>query len=617
MSSILYNASVIICNDTNAEEQTLLLTGEYVRKRLNDTSLFSEIKLLSVAYDHLMIANGIKSTISEPQNALTIVLSDAGLRDIVPKVTKDLHQETLYELQTSLLNAGLRYSHRAALSRITAGTYDKCLVLTMRGERKACKDILDYLVHMLEDLLAQVRKDGPEQRDTIQLAPSPVEPPTNDESSHPAHEASLVHEITTSSSSSQELGSPPEEGFIDKLGIVLSHESGISELTSQDVITEASNDESQWSDLFSSGCVRDLNAMMYNVQPNNNNEPADIDSKSDSVIYIDKAMHILERHATNLYRMEDSIKLNNLNTAHSILGKILTKDLKSQIEYAISIGRQDVRNIDDCDNLERGTKIRSTELSLILATGLRDLKLYKKPNIRILSNYTDHGLIKFNKSDKPDDLITVHSVNLVNLFKSKGHITLNQGIWRDELELECKILASLQQIDVLIITGNSNLARDLYVLDIMKKVGCKIHFDHVNISPGGTLIFASKLIANSEKYIFCLPGNPVEDFICSSLFILPFLEYNSKGSSLMNEIGESLIDVIVDTIDQQVVDAEKDVEASLIIYTAKLSSNRRPYRVIIKKQGTSIFELKSCDCLVLVKQSGRLVIGQTYKALRV
>lgn len=84
---------------------------------------------------------------------------------------------------------------------------------------------------------------------------------------------------------------------------------------------------------------------------------------------------------------------------------------------------------------------------------------------------------------------------------------------------------------------------DLLKPTIERAMGGTIHFGRVAMKPGKPTTFASVHVKDNAgapvtKLIFSLPGNPASAVVCTGLFVLPHLRYQSGEVDTANADGE-------------------------------------------------------------------------------
>lgn len=198
--------------------------------------------------------------------------------------------------------------------------------------------------------------------------------------------------------------------------------------------------------------------------------------------------------------------------------------------------------------LSRGDVISPVggEIGLLAASGIRTVKVFKKPRVGVLS--TGDELVEH---DDPRTLTggqirDSNRPSLLSCLEAWGFPTVDLGIARDTPagEIEHALRDSLRGVgrassgvDVIVTTGGVSMGElDLLKPTIERSLGGTIHFGRVSMKPGKPTTFATipfKEAAASAtegtqqerqpKLIFSLPGNPASALVTLNLFVLPSL----------------------------------------------------------------------------------------------
>lgn len=96
------------------------------------------------------------------------------------------------------------------------------------------------------------------------------------------------------------------------------------------------------------------------------------------------------------------------------------------------------------------------------------------------------------------------------------------GILRDDLtELEARLLALSQQVDIIVTTGGASVGDHDLVQTALLNIGAQMDFWKVAMRPGKPLM-AGKV---GNAIVLGLPGNPSSAFVTAFLFLLPLVRH--------------------------------------------------------------------------------------------
>jgi gephyrin len=193
--------------------------------------------------------------------------------------------------------------------------------------------------------------------------------------------------------------------------------------------------------------------------------------------------------------------------------------------------------------LARGDLISPTggEVGLLAATGIRTVKVFKKPRVGVLSigdELIEHSDPRSLVGGQTRDS---NRISLLSCLASWGFETADLGIVHAS---SCALERSLRdmlggfgfaspEVDMLVTTSNIPLSKLGYG-SILERLGGSIHFDRVSMKPGISTNFAtvpSKPAAAdtttdktrqqyNSKLVFSLPGDPASALVTLNLFVL-------------------------------------------------------------------------------------------------
>jgi molybdopterin molybdotransferase len=167
-----------------------------------------------------------------------------------------------------------------------------------------------------------------------------------------------------------------------------------------------------------------------------------------------------------------------------------------------------------------GTRLRPAEIGGMMALGITQVAVMRKPRIGIISSGDE--IIPPEMELHPGQVHDINAYTLSALIEDYGGTPVGYGIIPDQEEaLHSTAFQALTECDAVVITaGSSASARDLtaQVINALGPPGVLVH--GVNIRPGKPTILA---VCN-DKAIIGLPGNPVSALIIASLFVVPVVE---------------------------------------------------------------------------------------------
>jgi gephyrin len=210
--------------------------------------------------------------------------------------------------------------------------------------------------------------------------------------------------------------------------------------------------------------------------------------------------------------------------------------------------------------LAKGTQLSALggEIGVLAASGTRQLRVYRKPRVGVLSTgdeVTDithpgpltGGMIR--DSNRPSLLTLVRGWDLC---AEVVDLHVARDTPAQELELKLRDAFRLHDVDVVVTTGGVSMGElDLLKPTIERALGGTVHFGRVSMKPGKPTTFASVPIkdinnnnnnnnirdasstpahsshaapSRSRRLVFGLPGNPASALVTANLFLLPCLQ---------------------------------------------------------------------------------------------
>ena len=170
--------------------------------------------------------------------------------------------------------------------------------------------------------------------------------------------------------------------------------------------------------------------------------------------------------------------------------------------------------------LPSGVRLRPAEIGGLLALGLTQVVVARRPRVGIISSGDE--LVSPHVQPALGQVRDINAYTLSALVEQTGGLPVRFGIQPDRAE-ELLVVArqAMEQCDVVVITaGSSASTRDLtaQVIDALGEPGVLVH--GVNVRPGKPTILA----ICAGKVVIGLPGNPVSALVIASLFVTPVLE---------------------------------------------------------------------------------------------
>lgn len=184
--------------------------------------------------------------------------------------------------------------------------------------------------------------------------------------------------------------------------------------------------------------------------------------------------------------------------------------------------------------IKKDTVLSASKIGVLAAQGFTTVKVYKKPNISIIS--TGNELTELGDKLKPSKIYDVNSYMIKNAAESIGANGTIKGIVKDDYDqLKSKILECLEEYDILICSGGTSAGVGDVLKHVLDEIG-EVKLHGIAVQPGKPTILG----VIGEKLVIGLPGNPVSSLVIFNVFVAPAIRslLGLKESSLKKVEGK-------------------------------------------------------------------------------
>ena len=168
---------------------------------------------------------------------------------------------------------------------------------------------------------------------------------------------------------------------------------------------------------------------------------------------------------------------------------------------------------------EKGHRLRPQDLALLVATGVKDVTVYKPLRVGVLS--TGNEVLELYSSTKDDlSLAMIFDSNrplLSSLISKWGCDVIDVGLEVDDVDrIRRKLDLAAENCDVLLTTGGASAGQADYLSELIKGEGNLFEW-RIAVKPGRPLAMGLW----RDMPVFGLPGNPVAAYVCTLIFFYP------------------------------------------------------------------------------------------------
>lgn len=222
-------------------------------------------------------------------------------------------------------------------------------------------------------------------------------------------------------------------------------------------------------------------------------------------VYVNTGNSILDGY-DSVIMIEDVIDLGD--------GKVQINKTTYPWEYVRNIG-EDIVATEMI--LPSGHKIRALDLGAILAGGVEEVEVYKKPKVGIMP--TGSEIVKSVSTEESGQITDTNSFMLSGCVIDSGGVPKRYDPTPDEYELlKKRIQEAVDENDMLLINAGSSAGSKDYTAKIIDELGERI-IHGIAVKPGKPTILGKI----DGKAVIGIPGYPVSAFIAFDSFAKPII----------------------------------------------------------------------------------------------
>jgi molybdopterin molybdotransferase len=169
--------------------------------------------------------------------------------------------------------------------------------------------------------------------------------------------------------------------------------------------------------------------------------------------------------------------------------------------------------------LKDGQRLRPYEIGVLASQGIKEVTIYKKPKVAIIS--TGDEIVSIEMNPKLGEIRDINSYMLYSLIIKDGGIPISYGVIKDEfMLLKNAVDKALKECDIVLISGGSSVGKKdhtLKVIDSYENGGVLVH--GMAIKPGKPTIVGKAY----EKIVFGLPGHPLAASIVYKILVKDYI----------------------------------------------------------------------------------------------
>jgi molybdopterin molybdotransferase len=169
---------------------------------------------------------------------------------------------------------------------------------------------------------------------------------------------------------------------------------------------------------------------------------------------------------------------------------------------------------------KRGDPIRPALIGVLASTGIKAVKVFRRPRVAIISSGNELvGIDRFAQVAAGRKIVSTNSYTLEALTRVAGGIPVDLGIAADSKASLKRKLASARNSDLILTSAGVSVGDLDHTRDVFASLGGEQKFWKVKMRPGAPLAFG---LLDGTPWLG-LSGNPVSAMVSFELFVRPVL----------------------------------------------------------------------------------------------
>jgi molybdenum cofactor synthesis domain-containing protein len=193
-----------------------------------------------------------------------------------------------------------------------------------------------------------------------------------------------------------------------------------------------------------------------------------------------------------------------------------------------NIGRRGADITAGATVVRAGEHLNPGRLGAVAAVGRRDIAVYAKPRVAILS--TGNEVIEPGQPLAAGQIYDVNRFTLTSIVEAHGGIADPRPPAEDSIDALAAAIDACAQADIIVFSGGSSVGERDLIVDVIAKKGEMI-FHGIAVKPGKPTGFA---IVRGSAF-FAMPGNPTSCLSNAYVLLVPFLRATARLPRLVDK----------------------------------------------------------------------------------
>ena len=190
--------------------------------------------------------------------------------------------------------------------------------------------------------------------------------------------------------------------------------------------------------------------------------------------------------------------------------------------------------------LQKFTRITPDKIGVLSAIGLKEIPVFKKPRVAIIS--TGNEIISHDEELSYGKIYDINSQTISSAVKSCGCISLHSEIVKDDYNSLKDKINEFKDADLIITSGGTSAGTGDILREVLDDMG-EVLVHGVSVKPGKPTIIGRLRDGDKDKYLFGLPGYPVAALMVFHVFFSPFLRRMASIDISTNPINKNVLEL--------------------------------------------------------------------------
>lgn len=170
--------------------------------------------------------------------------------------------------------------------------------------------------------------------------------------------------------------------------------------------------------------------------------------------------------------------------------------------------------------ISKGKRITAGDIGVLASVGKSQVRVKRNPKVCVIS--TGNELVEVSEIPEPHQIRKSNTLSLMSALSKENIPATSLHLLDDRDAIEKKLEETLEQFDVLLLSGGVSKGKFDFIPEAMEVLGVRKVFHKVWQRPGKPFWFGIQEALGTV--VFSFPGNPVSTFANYHVYFLPWLQ---------------------------------------------------------------------------------------------